>query len=391
MQLTKLPAIAPLVALVMIASVSVTTAQQPSAPPMKAADKKPAKKLTPVPVSADMVKLEPQTTAVEFVGLHTGDDPKPRLGGFKEFEGVLLVEEGKLQKISVQFEIGSIWTEFDKLTSHLQAADFFNVAEYPTATFKSTKITAADAKGKVQITGVLKMHGTEGEITFPATVKITDKGLTLTSEFKLDRTAFGMTDHIDGVEAMVSVAVKVGQPTKGADKEEPKTKPAAETNKAAAVDAPESGLAVGQSVEPWTPVHVAGPDKGTKTCPVCTYLAKPAIVVFAKDGPNTEQLLSEVEQLLAEHDEQGLKGFVAVLDAPAGELEAMATAHGIALTSVCCPDANTGRKDLAAYQVNPKVDNTVMIYKDYKVVANWVDLNAQDAAQLRSAVEKMVD
>ncbi|WP_425396326.1 YceI family protein [Aeoliella sp.] len=380
-----------IVAFVVCMSASLTIAQQPVTK-----DKNKAKKLTPVPVEADTAKLSAKNTAIEFVGIHTGDDPKPRLGGFKKFDGVLLVEEGELKKVSVKIEIGSIWTEFDKLTSHLQAADFFNVKEYPTATFKSTKITPGDETGEVKVTGMLNMMGTDGEVTFPAKIKVTDKGITLTSEFKLDRTAFGMTEHTDGVDAMVNVTVAVGQATKGADDDKDSDdkdndKPAEKKEKAATADAPRSGLAVGESIEPWTPVHVAGPDKGTRTCPLCTYLTQPAIVVFAKDGPNTERLLAEVEQLLAEHNAQGLKGFVAVLDASPNDLQQLATERGIVLTSLCYPDDRTGKKDLAAYNVNPQVDNTVMIYRDYKVVANWVELDAADASELRSAVEKMVE
>ncbi|MFA0730777.1 MAG: hypothetical protein LKKZDAJK_001731 [Candidatus Fervidibacter sp.] len=32
--------------------------------------------------------------------------------------------------------------------------------------------------------------------------------------------------------------------------------------------APDTGLKVGDSVPAYNPVHVAGPDKGTNTCPV---------------------------------------------------------------------------------------------------------------------------
>ncbi|MCO6045059.1 YceI family protein [Aeoliella sp. ICT_H6.2] len=382
----KLTAFAPLVVLCAIASIPLAIAQAPATK-----DKESSKKLTPVPVEADTAKISGKNTCIEFVGLHTGDDPKPRLGGFKKFDGVLLVEQGALKKISVKIEMASIWTEFDKLTTHLQAADFFNVEEYPTATFKSTKITPADNKGKVKVTGLLNMHGTDGEITFPATVKVTDKGITLTSEFKLDRTAFGMTDHADGVEAMVNVEVKVGQATKGVEEDEKEKNPAKEDTKSAQIERPRSGLAVGESVEPWTPVHVAGPDKGTKACPVCNYLAQPAIVIFAKDGANTTQLVEEVESLVAKHNEQGLKAFVAVLDTAPENVESMANQSGIVLTSVCYPDTKTGKKDLAAYHVDPNVENTVMIYKQYKVVANWVNLPSEDAGQLRKAVEEMVN
>lgn len=357
-----------------------------------AEEKKPEKPAPkPIPIEASAAKIGPKNTRIEFVGLHTGDDPKPRLGGFQKFDGVLVVDSGVLKGISVEIEVDSIWTEFDKLTQHLQAADFLNVKEFPTAKFASTKIVPTDKPGQVKVTGLLTLHGTESEITFPAKVAITNEGLVLKSKFELDRTLFGMTDHADGVEKLVSVKVVVGQPTKGAlDEEEAKEASTTEAVKTSQSGGPKSGLAVGDEVEPWTPVHVAGPDKGTRTCPVCNYLARPAIVVFAKKGENTERLLVEVENLIAEHGDDKLKGFVAVLDATPGELELIATQNGVTLASLCYPDTKTGEKDLAAYHVSPTVANTVMVYKDYKVTANFVDLQAADLAKLEAAVERVV-
>src|ERR1700729_3253689 len=75
-----------------------------------------------------------------------------------------------------------------------------------------------------------------------------------------------------------------------------------------------SGLEVGETVEPWRPIHVAGPDRGTTACPVCTYLEKPGIVAFAKEGDDTALLARRVEALVSAHRAKGLKGFVVVLD-----------------------------------------------------------------------------
>ena len=343
--------------------------------------------LKPVPIEGATAKINATNSRVEFVGIHTGGDPKPRLGGFKQFEGVLAFDGQQLKTVSVQFRIASIWTEFDKLTQHLQAADFFGAQEFPTAAFLSTEVTPTDNAGEYQVTGTMNMHGTDSQLTFPVKVTVSDQGVMLDSEFKLDRSAFGMTEHLDGVEKLVSITVKVGQGTKNLDP--PTTKPAEPV--APAGEAPLSGLAVGQSVEPWTPVHVSGPDKGTKTCPVCNYLSQPAIVIFAKENGNTEQLLGEVEKLLAKYSDKKLKGFVAVLDSTPEVLELMATDQGLKLTSLCYPDAKTGQKDLAAYKVNGEVENTVMIYKDYKVMGNWVDLKADQVGPLEAAVAKMVE
>jgi polyisoprenoid-binding protein YceI len=340
----------------------------------------------PVPIDAGTAKLNQQNTCIEFVGIHTGDDPKPRLGGFKQFEGVLVIQQGKLTAVSIEIAVGSIWTEFDKLTQHLQAADFLGVEQHPTATFRSTSVVAEGAN--VKITGIMKLHGTESEIAFPAKVKLDDKGVVLESKFSLDRTAFGMNDHLDGVDKLVSVTVIVGKATPGLDKK--RNDAAAKQAPRATAEQPLSGLAVGQSIEPWTPVHVSGPDKGTKTCPLCTYLQRPAIVVFAKDGPNTEKLLAKIEQMLGQHSDDDLKGFVAVLDASPQRCAELAASQRLLLTAVCYPDSKTGPKDLAAYNISPGVDNTVLVYKNYKVVKNFVNLDVGQSDQLAAAVDSML-
>jgi hypothetical protein len=273
----------------------------------------------------------------------------------------------------------------------LQAADFLHSQEYSTARFQSTEIAPSNREGEFEVTGELDLHGTKEAITFPAKVELGEQGIVLESEFEIDRARFGMRDHLDGVEKLVSVRVVVGQGTKGLGKEGAERQEKKKPKQGVASKPPLSGLAEGESVEPWTPVHVAGPDKGTRTCPVCTYLSRPAIVVFARQGANTNKLLAEVENLLAKHGKDKLKGFVTVLDASPEELEQLATSEGIVLTSLCYPDPTTGEKDLAAYKINPKVENTVILYKDYEVVATFVDLNADDAAQLKEGVTKLLD
>ena len=159
-------------------------------------------------------QLAPENTAIEFVGTHVGDDPKPRLGGFKTFAGQFQVSDGKPTALQVEMEIGSIWTEFDNLTKHLMNEDFFEVTQFPKSSFQSSKINDLGG-GNCIIEGELTLHGVASKIEFPAKYKVTDQGMLLTSEFTLDRTQFGMDKMTDGVEAVVTLNVSVGKPTRG--------------------------------------------------------------------------------------------------------------------------------------------------------------------------------
>jgi polyisoprenoid-binding protein YceI len=158
------------------------------------------------------VALTPENTRIQFVGTHSGDRPDPRTGGFEKFKGTMELDPGSgaLKSVAVEIDTQSLWTEIPKLTTHLRSVDFFEVRQFPTATFKSTGIKQA-AGGKYEITGNLTLHGVTKEIKFPAVLKSGPDGPVLRSEFKIDRTAFGMTWGPDRVEKEVALTVIVGE------------------------------------------------------------------------------------------------------------------------------------------------------------------------------------
>lgn len=170
------------------------------------------REFTPVAINKHIVEISAENTSVEFVGTHVGDDPRPRLGGFKEFTGTIELNEDdtKIRSIQVEFKIESIWTEFDNLTKHLMNSDFFEADEYPSASFVSKDISTANNEGVVTVTGDLTMHGTTGEMSFECQPHIADGAMTLHGKFTIDRTKFGMDKMTGGVEPMVSIEVNVG-------------------------------------------------------------------------------------------------------------------------------------------------------------------------------------
>ena len=158
-----------------------------------------------VPVQAGTANLSPQNTKIQFICAHVGARPDPRKGSFAKFTGKAQVEGSSLKSLSVEIDTASIGTEFEKLTNHLKSPDFFEVRKYPTAKFESTKIDAST------VTGKLTLHGVTKDITFPATIEVTDSGLKLNAEFTLDRSEFGMTYDPKKVENKVMMTVVVGE------------------------------------------------------------------------------------------------------------------------------------------------------------------------------------
>ena len=93
------------------------------------------------------------------------------LGGkFQDFSGTIKVDRAKPESSSVEFTIQAttIFTNDPKRDEHLRAPDFFDVANHPTITFKSTAVRPA-GKDVYEVTGNLTMRGVTRQVTLPVT------------------------------------------------------------------------------------------------------------------------------------------------------------------------------------------------------------------------------
>ena len=87
-------------------------------------------------------------------------------GHFKSVKGSVDFDEARPDATAVNAEIdaSSIDTNDAKRDGHLKTPDFFDVAKYPTITFKSTKVTSTGAN-KFSVLGDLTLHGVTKEVT----------------------------------------------------------------------------------------------------------------------------------------------------------------------------------------------------------------------------------
>jgi polyisoprenoid-binding protein YceI len=165
--------------------------------------------LTATAAAEDKFTLTGENTTLTFVG--SKPDGK-HSGGFKKISGTATIanKDATTLVLAVEIDTDSLHSDDAKLTGHLKSPDFFAVKDNPKATFKSTKVENTD-KGYT-ITGDLTMLGKTKAVSIPATIAATGDTLTLTSDFKIDRTQWGMVygkgKINDEVELKVAVAAK---------------------------------------------------------------------------------------------------------------------------------------------------------------------------------------
>lgn len=123
-------------------------------------------------------------SSLTFVG---GSSIIDHPGGFADFT----VEVGDSSNLAgstleAVVNVESIYSDSNGLTGHLKREDFFDTANYPTATFTSTSITGDDSG--YDIVGDLTIKGITKSIVMNATME----GNVLTAEFDLPRKEFGI-------------------------------------------------------------------------------------------------------------------------------------------------------------------------------------------------------
>jgi polyisoprenoid-binding protein YceI len=133
-------------------------------------------------------------------------------GFFKSFEGSLETEGDDFENADITFalNIDSIDTNQTQRDEHLKSAEFFDAAQYPQITFKSTSFTKTDdeeyeLKGDLTIKGVTKPVTLAAEFGGSADdfYGNTKAGFEVTG--KINRKEFGLT--WDGVTEAGSIVV----------------------------------------------------------------------------------------------------------------------------------------------------------------------------------------
>jgi len=86
-------------------------------------------------------------------------------GEFRKVTGTITLDEKDISKSSVEAVIDAttIDTREERRDNDLRSANFFDVAKFPTITFKSRSVTRL-GKGKFKVAGDLTMHGVTKDV-----------------------------------------------------------------------------------------------------------------------------------------------------------------------------------------------------------------------------------
>jgi polyisoprenoid-binding protein YceI len=120
-------------------------------------------------------------------------------GAFSKVTGTVHLNDTDVTKSSIEatIPVDTVDTREPKRDAHLKSPDFFDVAKFPTMTFKSTKITAGQG-GKLTIDGILTIHGVSKPVVLEAEVTPEMKGMGgkpmrgVSATTKVNRKDFGL-------------------------------------------------------------------------------------------------------------------------------------------------------------------------------------------------------
>lgn len=144
--------------------------------------------------------LDPAHTSAEFAARHMMITTVR--GGFKNVTGTLVFDKEHPEKSSVEAVIDTTTltsTGVEQRDNHLRSADFLDVANFPTITFKSTKVVPNVKDQTAKITGDLTIRGVTRSVVLEAEFLGENKNpwgnvvVGFTGKTKINREDFGLT------------------------------------------------------------------------------------------------------------------------------------------------------------------------------------------------------
>ena len=164
-------------------------------------------------------QIDPNHTAAQFSVRHMGISTVR--GAFTKVSGSAQYDPADPGKASVEviIDANSVDTRVSMRDNDLRSDHFFDVAKYPTITFKSKSVQAA-GEGKLKVTGDLTIHGVTKEVVLDVdgpSAPVTDpRGTThigASATTKIKRTDFGVgTNPVVGEDISITIDTELVRP-----------------------------------------------------------------------------------------------------------------------------------------------------------------------------------
>ena len=152
-------------------------------------------------------KLVPAQSEVQFTARQMG---VPLEGHFKKFDAQVSFDPAKLATSKIVFTVdtGSATMGSRETDAELPKATWFNVPQFPQATFQSSAIKALGA-GKFEVTGKLSIKGLARDVVVPVTLVQNGATTMATGALPLKRLAFKIGENEWADTSMVADDVQV--------------------------------------------------------------------------------------------------------------------------------------------------------------------------------------
>ena len=164
-----------------------------------------------------------------------------------------------------------------------------------------------------------------------------------------------------------------------------------------------SGKSVGEEVVSFIPYHAWGPDKGTRTCPICKYGWYHGILYFVGNTPNWREIKDWLAFLEAESKKRS--GYLKAYFIYGNEREYQKSnrekelAHfgkelgleHVALTFV--PSFTDSESEIDLNRINPQAANTIIIYKRSRIVDKFINLEPTETnfSEVRKSLDATIN
>jgi polyisoprenoid-binding protein YceI len=143
-------------------------------------------------------QIDPQHSSAQFAVRHLGLSTVR--GAFSKLSGTMVLDDQEISNSSVEvtIDVNTVDTREPDRDKDLRSERFFDVAHFPTMTFKSKKVEQV-APGKLRVTGDLTIRGTTREVrldvdgpTTPVKDPWGNQRLAATATTKINRQDYGV-------------------------------------------------------------------------------------------------------------------------------------------------------------------------------------------------------